>query len=239
MDRIEVEETFEILDKLGMKIFQIKDGFRFGIDSILIPYFANFEDKQEIVEIGTGSGIISMQLTHRYPHLSITAVEIQEEVARVAKKNIEYNKLNDRINIVNEDIKNYKPKCKVDAVITNPPYMKVKDGKVSENKIKAVSRHEVGLDLSGLLRESSRILKSGGSLTLIYRTDRFYEFMSLIGEYGFYPKRLRFIYSKKGLDSILFMVEVIKKKNIKLSVLDPLYIYDEKGLYTDEVKSYY
>lgn len=239
MDRIEVEETFEILEKLGMKIFQIKDGFRFGIDSVLIPYFAEFEDKKEVVEIGTGSGIIAMQLAHIYPHLSITAVEIQEEVAGIAKKNIEYNKLNDKINIINGDIKNYKPKLKVDAVISNPPYMKIGEGKVSENRLKAVSRHEVELDLAGLLRESARILKSGGSLTLIYRTDRLYEFSALLADYGFAPKRLRFVYSKRGSDSILFMVEVIKNKNVKLSVLEPLYIYDENGLYTDEVKSYY
>lgn len=237
--KLKENESLEPLDKIGMKIIQRKDGFRFGIDSVLLPYFVDFTSAESVVEIGTGSGIIAMQTIYRYPNIRIKAVEIQEEIADMAKRNIEYNNLSAKVDVIEGNIKEFYPDKKVDAVITNPPYMKINEGKVSENRLKAISRHELELDLEELLQESQRLLKIGGTLNLIYRTNRFYEFIALLDKYKFSPRRIRFIYSKKGTDSILFMAEVVKGKNMNGSIMSPIYIYNEDGSYSDEVKSCY
>lgn len=236
---IKEDETLDDLDGLGMKILQKKNGFRFAFDSVFIAYFLEPKRAKTILDIGTGSGIIPIQLSHMYPKKRIIGVEIQDEIADMARRSVKYNNLSDKIEIIHTDVKNLELDEKIDIIVTNPPYMKVEEGKVSENSIKATSRHEVKLNLEEMLREAKRILKVGGSLNIIYRTDRFYELITKFEKYSFYPKRVRFIHSKKGMESGLFMVEAYKGRRAALTIMDPLFIFDEKGEYTAEVASYY
>jgi 16S rRNA (guanine1207-N2)-methyltransferase len=220
---MKIDENLEPLDD-GMVILQKKDGFRFGEDALLIGEFFSPTKSGTLLDIGTGTGIISLILS-RNPKISkITAIEIQEKMADMASRSIKKNKLEEKIEILNMDIKDLNRGNSYDYIITNPPYMRTQHGKVNPNSMKAISRHEITLDLDGLIRESRRLLKPGGSFTAIYRSDRMIEMINTLSEYGFFIKRIQNIFSKNTKTSKLFMVEAIKGKNKGFEFVEAKYI---------------
>jgi 16S rRNA (guanine1207-N2)-methyltransferase len=217
------DENLEPLDD-GMVILQKKDGFRFGEDALLIGEFFSPTKSGTLLDIGTGTGIISLILS-RNPKISkITAIEIQEKMADMASRSIKKNKLEEKIEILNMDIKDLNRGNSYDYIITNPPYMRTQHGKVNPNSMKAISRHEITLDLDGLIRESRTLVKPGGSFTAIYRSDRMIEMINTLSEYGFFIKRIQNIFSKNTKTSKLFMVEAIKGKNKGFEFVEAKYI---------------
>ena len=239
MVKIYDDETLEDLTKFNMKIIQKKEGFRFSLDAILIANFIKVDRNIEIMDIGTGTGIIPLLLANNEKIKKIIGVEIQDIIADMARRSIIMNNLENKIEIKNEDINNYKIEKKVDMIITNPPYMKIENGKISENLIKAISRHEVKLNLESLIKSAKMILKDGGSFNIIYRTKRFQELIKIITDNRFFIKRLRFIYTKPDKDSDLFMLEAIKNQKKDIKIEKPLNIYNATGDYSKEVESYY
>jgi 16S rRNA (guanine1207-N2)-methyltransferase len=217
------DEILEPLD-FGMKILQKKEGFRFGEDAILVSEFFSPTKSGKVLEIGTGKGIISLIISRNPKVTQITSVEIQEEMANMSKRTVELNNLTDKIEILHLDIKNLKRGNTYEYIISNPPYMRVNSGKVNSSSNKAISRHEVALNIKDFVKESKRLLKPGGSLTLVYRTDRLIELINILSENNFYIKRVQNIFSKSTKESKLVLLEAIKGKNNGFKVLEPLYI---------------
>ena len=234
------DETLDDLNKVNKKIIQKKNGFRFSIDAVLIANFIDIRHKgTTVMDIGTGSGIIPLLLSENENILKIFGVEIITENAILAKRSIEYNNLDNKIEIINKDIKELSVDSKIDMIVTNPPYIKSDNGKKSENSVKAISKHEVKLTLEELIINSRRILKSGGSFNIVCRTDRFQEIVNLLSENNFFAKRIRMVHVKPGKNSILFMIEAVKDKKYTPEILEPIYLYDENGSYTEEILKYY
>ena len=234
------DETLDDLNKVNKKIIQKKNGFRFSIDAVLIANFIDIRHKgTTVMDIGTGSGIIPLLLSENENILKIFGVEIITENAILAKRSIEYNNLDNKIEIINKDIKELSVDSKIDMIVTNPPYIKSDNGKRSETSVKAISKHEVKLTLEELVINSRRILKSGGSFNIVCRTDRFQEIVNLLSENNFFAKRIRMVHVKPGKNAILFMIEAIKDKKYTPEILEPIYLYDENGSYTEEILKYY
>lgn len=233
------DESLDDLDGIGMKIIQKKSGFRFGNDSICLCYFLKLKRKNTILDIGTGSGIIPLQTLALYPESRLYGVEIQEDIANMATRTVKLNHIEDKVTIVNKNIKEFEIDEKIDVIVSNPPYMKTTIGKISDKEIKATSRHELTLNLEELLVEVKRLLKVGGSFNMVYRTERFNEVILLLNKNNIFPKRCRFIYTKNGRESKLFMIEALKGRRCQLVIEEPLYFYNEDGSYTEELKSYY
>ncbi|MGB6127574.1 MAG: methyltransferase [Psychrilyobacter sp.] len=217
------DENLEPLDH-GMVILQKKDGFRFGEDAIMVSEFFKPTKNGKLLDIGTGTGIISLILSRNSKVDNVTSVEIQEKMADMAKRSVEKNHLIEKIEVLNIDIKKLNRGNTYDYIVSNPPYMKSSNGKVNPHSMKAISRHEITLNLKELIDESRRLLKPGGSLTLIYRSERMVELLSNLSESGFYPKRIQNIFSENTKISKLFMIEAIKGKNKGFEFLEPLYI---------------
>lgn len=232
------DETLEDLPSVNCKIIQKKKGFRFTVDSILLVNFLKLKKNTNLLDIGTGTGIMPLLLCRKEEINLITAVEIETEIAKMFEKTIEINSLKSKIKLINTDIKNYKEEP-FDMIISNPPYMKLNEGYVSPHDYRAGARHEVNLDLKELLINGKRLLKNGGSLNLIYRTNRFMEVLDEAKMLNLNAKRVRFIYSKPNQSSDLFMIEMIKGFKCACVVEEPLYIYNEHGEYTEELKKYY
>lgn len=234
------DETLDELNKVNKKIIQKKDGFRFSVDAVLIANFLNIKSGSlTVVDIGTGTGIVPLLISDN-PHIKkVYGIEIQKENSELARRSIIYNGLEEKIEIVNADIKKFKVDFKVDMIVTNPPYIKSENGKISENRVKALSKHEIELTIKELIENSKRILKSGGSFNIICRTNRFQETIYLLSENNFYVKRLRTVHTKPGKEAILFMIEAIKDTKCTMELKDALYIFDENGEYTPEVLEYY
>ncbi len=157
------EETLdEILDG-HLRVFQKKRGYRFSLDSILLPHFVFLKPRTCVLDLGCGSGIILLILAKRFPYINCTGLEIQEELVELAKKNVNFNKLEHRIKIAEGDarkIKNIFSANSFDAVIFNPPYRKLNSGRINPQLEKAIARHEIKGSLKDFIKAAKYLLKA-------------------------------------------------------------------------------
>ena len=224
---------------LDLCIYQNDDWFKFSLDSVLLASFVTINLRcKNIMDLACGNAPISMLLSFR-TNASIFGVEYQKCVYDLGLRSVMENKLNGRIHLLNEDVRSLNKVFDsdfFDVVVCNPPYFKVRDGSFfNDNAVKTVARHEVCLSLDDVLKSSSYLLKNGGVFAMVHRTERFVEIMDIFRKYSIEPKRIRFIYSRVGRSSDLFLIEGIKNGKPGLKMLSPLIIYNGNN-YTDEVK---
>ena len=236
MKKIELKDN-EIIDDLelnNLKIIQNNNGFKFGIDSILLSDFAKKIKKDSIVlDIGTGTGIISILLSAKTEANKIIGIEIQREVADMAKKSVILNKLENKIEIINDDINNiekYFENNYFDVIVTNPPYQKNNTGLKSENEKNLISRHEIKCTLEDIIKKSFKILKDKGEFYMVHRPERLVDIMYLMRKNKIEPKELRFVYPKISDKPNLILIKGIKNAKQFLKVEKPLIIYNEEGI---------
>ena len=245
MKKIELKDN-EIIDDLelnNLKIIQNNNGFKFGIDSILLSDFAKKIKKDSIVlDIGTGTGIISILLSAKTEANKIIGIEIQREVADMAKRSVILNKLENKIEIINDDINNiekYFENNYFDVIVTNPPYQKNNTGLKSENEKNLISRNEIKCTLEDIIKKYFKILKDKGEFYMVHRPERLVDIMYLMRKNKIEPKELRFVYPKISDKPNLILIKGIKNAKQFLKVEKPLIIYNEEGIYTKEVLSIY
>ena len=242
MDLLE-DERIDDLEYKGLKIIQNKNGFCFGIDSVLLSDFAkNIKKNAKVIDIGTGTGIISILLSKKTELSKIYGVEIQEEVANMAQRSVQLNNLQDKIEIINSNIKNIFDilnQNDFDAIVTNPPYMKVNTGAINEEKKKLISRHEVECTLEDIIKISYKLLKSNGEFYMVHRAERIVDILFYLRQYKLEPKILRFIQPNLNKEPNLILIKAVKNAGYQLNKKKPLIVYDQKGNYTDEILEIY
>ncbi len=235
-------ELGERLDDLGiknLKIYQNDDWFCFGIDAVLLANYArNIKKNSMVLDLGTGTGIIPTLLCGKTELKKVIGVEIQEEVCEMAKKSIEYNKLQNRFEIICDTILNlgkYYQKQSFDVVITNPPYKKQGTGLVNPLENKSISRHEITANLDDFIRIAKDMLKDNGEFYMIHHPERLVDILSSMRENKLEPKELRFICSKEGERPKLVLIKGVKNAKAFLKIQPNLYIYEKDGNYTQEI----
>ncbi len=221
---IQWNEDVTLLNEMGRDIIQKKDGFRFSIDAVILAEFFRGRKPGKLLEIGTGTGIISILLSQNKEITDITAVEIQSEMAELAGRNIVRNNLSERIEVIHGDVKNIKNGNQYDYIITNPPYMPVDGKKINNHDNKALSRHEINLTLKELVKNSKRLLKPRGQFFMVHRTHRLPEIVCVLENEGFSLKRMRFVYSNNESNSNLVLIEASKGRKEIVEVEPPLYL---------------
>ncbi len=233
----------ETLDGIrDIRLFQSKKGYRFSVDALLLEDFIPSARFRKGVELGTGSGIISILLSKRLKETKITAVEIQSSLAERALRNVRLNNLDDRVEILNIDLKELKgifPPNRFDLAFSNPPFRKVKTGLLSIDNERKIARHEIKIRLHDLIDVASYLLKDTGRFYLIYHPFRLMELIALLKERRLEPKRIRFVHSRQGEEAKMVLIEASKGAGIWLKVEPPLYIYKRANEYTDEMKWIY
>lgn len=243
MKEILENERIDDLEFKGLKIIQNKDGFCFGIDSILLSDFAKEIKKgSKVIDLGTGTGIIGILLCMKTELSKIIGVEIQKEVYDMAKRSIKLNNLENKFEIINENIKNLENIIETgtfDAVVTNPPYKKIGTGLTNENEKKLISRHEITANLEDFIKVSSKILKDKGTLYMVHRPDRMVDIIELLRKYKLEPKKIKFVYPNANKDANLILLKAVKNANPFLKIEKPLYVYNQNGEYTDEILKIY
>ena len=179
-------ERIDDLNLNGKKIIQNTDYFCFGIDSVLLANFvSSYSSKNVVVELCSGTGVISVILTQKKKLHKIYAVELQDEMYNLLKRNIKLNNLEDCIYPFKANIKDYYLDKKVDIVVCNPPYKEIGTGIKNENTVKYIARHEKECTLEDVFKCSSKILKQKGKLYLVHKPQRLVDLISLAGEYNF------------------------------------------------------
>lgn len=236
----EEEETINDLFLQDLKIIQKKKGFRFMIDAVLLAHFASLKKNDRIIDLGTGTAVIPLIMSTREENLQITGVEIQSEMAQMAKRSVSLNKL-DNIRIVENDLKLLDKSFnqQFNLVVSNPPYYRLNEGKVSENPAEAIARHEIKCNLPDIIATASRLIKGQGRFALIHKAERLGEIFSEFEQEGLVPKRLQSVHSVKNKSAALVLVEAQKGVKNKLEILKPLIIYDDAGNYTQEILDIY
>ena len=236
-------ERIDNLEYKGLKITQNKEGFCFGIDSVLLSDFAkNIKKDSNVIDLGTGTGIIATLLCVKTELKSIVGVEIQEEVCDMARRSIVLNKLEDKFEIINEDINNllkYYKKNSFDVVVTNPPYKKENTGIKNDKEKKLISRHEITANLEDFIKTSRDLLKDKGEFYMVHRPDRLVDILTIMRNYKIEPKILRMVYSNVEKEPKLVLIKGIKNAKPFLKVEKNLYIYNLDKKYTDEILKIY
>lgn len=233
-----MEKLNDLLDYPNRKIYQNTEWFSFSLDSVLLANFVSLLPScRKILDIGSGTAPIPLVLSLK-TKANIVGIEIQEEVAQLAQKSVIYNHLEDQIQIVCDDIKNYTRQKKsdfFDVIVSNPPYFKVSDGFFSNmDDHKTIARHEVTLELEEVFKCVKKLLKNNGVFAMVHRTERLVEILDLFKQYGIEPKRIQLIYPKQNQESNLVLIEGAKHGKVGLKVLPPLVIHDEENQYTQQ-----
>ena len=232
------EETADRILNGSLQIFQKKRGYRFSLDSILLSHFVFSKPKTSNIDLGCGSGIIMLILARRFPHTTWTGVEIQEGLAALAQKNVQLGGLENRIKILCDDarvIKKILPANSFDSVIFNPPYRKLKSGRINPQLEKAIARHEIKGSLKDFLQAALYLLKPGGRVFTIYPAKRLVELVYLFRQSGIEPKKMKLVFSDNVSEAAFALVEGNIGGREELKMAPPLFIYDQNKNYTEEM----
>lgn len=238
-----MEKNNYLLGYKNLRVYQDSEMFNFSLDSVLLPNFVTINKNiKNILDIGCGNLPVSLILTTKTDAI-ITAVEIQKDVYNIALKNLELNNKQNQINIINADIrdlyKNFETEY-YDVIVCNPPFFKVsKDSHLNKNDYKTIARHEVFLNLDDLFSISKKILKNNGVISIVHRPERLLDIIYTMRKYNIMPKKIQFVYPKKHKEANILLIEGTKNGNSGMKILPPLFVHNEDGTYTDEVKKYF
>ncbi len=221
-----------------LTITQARQGYRFSIDSVLLANSIRPKPRERIVDLGTGCGVMPLMLAFRHPDTLLFGVEIQSDLAEMARNNVADNGLTRTVQIICGDMRSVRPgrfNGPVDRVISNPPFRRVASGRINPNQQRAVARHEIQTTLPDLIQTASTLLRTAGHFTAIYTSERLAELILQMRTNHLEPKTIRFIHSRPDSESKLVMVTGVKRGKPGLKVEAPLVIYNADKSYTDEV----
>lgn len=249
MERI-MKERIDDLGIGGLQIIQNSDYFCFGTDSVLLANFVESNSSQNVVlDVCSGSGVIPLILSAKKKYRKIFGVELQPEMYQLLQRNITYNKLEDRIVGIQEDVKNVSNirkrilqemgSDKLDIMVANPPYKTVGTGIGNTHDVKYIARHEVTCCLEDIFRSADALLKYKGKLYLVHKPERLVDLMAVARKYQLEPKRLQLVYPTIHARPSIVLVEYIKQGGNELTILEPLIEYDAQGNYTEQFLKIY
>jgi len=221
-----------------LEVIQAKRGYRFGVESLLLPGFVK-TGAAELVDLGCGSGIIPLVMVRFYGIQKAWGVEIQPGLADRARRSVELNHMADSIEIVEADLKaldGVLPAGKFELVVSNPPYRPAETGQVSREEEKALGKHEIACSAADVVAAAARLLRPLGRFCVVFSSERLSELMALLRGHGLQPSRLRMVHGRVELASKNCLVEAVRGGKGTMAAEPPLIVYDKSGEYTEEVK---
>jgi tRNA1Val (adenine37-N6)-methyltransferase len=221
------EETLDTFYRGSVRIIQKKSGYRFALDAPLLADFIKTRPGDELLELGTGSGIIALLLgARRFAHL--IALEIQPSLVTLARRNVRLNGLADRVSVLRADLRRYRPSRRFDIVFSNPPYIRKATGFLSAAAEKSVAKHEIKCDILEVMRATSELLKPAGRAYFVYPARREGDFGKAAEAAGLAVRRRRFVLPRAGAPAILFLAECRFGRGPRRE-LRPLVLRDARG----------
>ena len=241
---VEIKE-YERVDDLhrnGLKIIQDPKRFCFGVDAVLLSGFASAKKGDKVLDLGTGTGIIPILMSAKTDAEHFTALEIQPESAEMAKRSVILNNLQEKIDIVEGDIKKaaeiFKPSS-FDVITTNPPYMNTEGGIKNDYDPKTIARHEVLCSIDDVCYAAQRLLKFGGKLFMVHRPHRLTDIICSLRAHKLEPKKIRFVQPYDNREPNMVLIEASRSGKPMVKVMPTLVIYKKDGTYTQETLDIY
>lgn len=235
-------ERIDELQKNGYRIIQNPEKFCFGMDAVLLSGFARVREGEQILDLGTGTGIIPLLLEAKTEAAHLSALEIQPESADMARRSVALNGLENKITIIEGDIKEADKlfeAASFDVVTCNPPYMIGQHGLQNPDAPRAIARHEILCTLEDVIRAAAKLLKPGGNFYMVHRPFRLAEIMALLIQYHLEPKRMQLVYPYVDKEPNMVLLEANRGGKSRIKVEKPLIVYESQGIYTPEIYDIY
>ena len=238
--RLEKDERIEDLQCKNLRIIQNKNYYTFTSDSVILANFIKLKKSDVCAEIGTGCGVIPILLSAKTEFDKVYAFELQDEMARLAEKNVLFNDLEDKIVVVSDDVRNFRQHFNAesfDVVFSNPPYMRG-DTARNANSVIDKARHDECLPIGDLCKTAYSMLKFGGRFFVVYSASRSAELIYTLMENNLEPKKMFFTENGKG-KIVLVVIEAVKGGKHGVEVLPQLQTNDAKGDYLELLRTKY
>lgn len=234
----------ETIDELGIKdyrIIQKKEGFRFGVDAVLLGNFAEIKKGDKVIDLCSGTGIVPFIIAGKKEPEKIIGLEIQEELAEMAARSSSLNSLKGRVEFIKGDLKNLKLLAtlgKFNAVTVNPPYKSADSSLLSLNEKEKIARFEIKCNLDDVIKASKLLLIDNGKLFMVHRPDRMADIFETLRKYKIEPKKVKFVHPDIHKTPNIMLIEAQNNGGKFLKILPPLYVY-ENGKYSKEIDKIY
>ncbi|MDE5824495.1 MAG: tRNA1(Val) (adenine(37)-N6)-methyltransferase [Lachnospiraceae bacterium] len=235
-------ERIDDLQRNGYQIIQNPEKFCFGMDAVLLSGFVRVKAGAEVLDMGTGTGIIPLLVEAKTQAMHISAIEIQEESADMARRSVRLNGLENKIDIVTGDLREadqFFNAASFDVITCNPPYMIGQHGLTNLDAPKAIARHEILCTLEDVVRTAAKLLKPGGYFCMVHRPFRLAEIITVMTEYKLEPKRMKLVYPYIDKEPNMVLIEGCRGGKPRMTVEKPLIVYKEPNVYTDEIYDVY
>ena len=242
MVKINDDECVDDLQLKGLKIIQKRNGFKFGVDAVLLSDFAIIKNKDKIVDLCTGTGIIPFLLIGKYNPSEIVGVEIQQEMVDISNRSAELNSVCEKVRFVNIDLKNQndiKALGRFDVVTVNPPYKLNNSGIINPSDNIAIARHEIECNIDDVINATRILLKDNGRMYMVHRPDRLIDILVTMRKYKIEPKRIRMVHPNPSKAPNIVLIEGQRDGGSFLKWDPPLYVYDNNGKFSDQINKIY
>ncbi len=235
-------ECIDDLQIKGLRLIQKNDGFKFGVDAVLLSDFAKNAPPGRVMDLCSGTGVIPLLLWAKTNASDISGLEIQSDMADMAKRSIALNGVGDRVHIFQGDLKNASEmfgRCVFDVVTCNPPYIETGSAITNDTDAVTAARHEILCSLDDVIRSASELLKPLGRFYMIHRPGRLADILCCMRKYRLEPKTLRFVHPSPKKPPKMLLVEGRKNSGRDLKIMAPLFVHDENGCYSEEIEAIY
>jgi len=230
--------TTDALFNGKLTVVQEKDGYRFSVDALLLAGLTRVRPEDRVVDLGTGCGVVLLVMAYGQPGREFVGLEIQAELAELATRNVAANGLSDRVRIEHLDFRQSAerfPPGSFDLVVSNPPYRRLASGRINLHVQRAQARHELLGSVADVLAAGGYLLRHGGRLAVVYPAARLGHLLVEVHRNGFGPKELTVVHSKPGSPGCLLHLECRKGGGEQMRINPPLYIYDDRGAYSENM----
>ena len=240
--KINVDEGVDDLQLNGLKLIQKQQGFRFGVDAVLLSHFANIKSRHRVIDLCTGTGIVPFLAYGKYAPKEVIGLEIQEDMVEMANRSSVLNNTTDIVKFVHGDLKDKSlldSLGKFDVLTVNPPYKLNNAGIINPNDKLAIARHEVMCTLEDVIIAARRLLKDNGRMFIVHRPERLADIFGLMRKYKIEPKRVRMVQPNTKKAPNIVLVEGQRDGGAFLKWEETLYVYDDNGNYSEEIDRIY
>lgn len=234
----------ERIDEIGFggyRLIQDTDAFCYGTDAVLLADFAKCREKDSLIDLGTGNGIVPIIVYAKYHPQKLAGLELQPGAYELAVRNAELNGLAEAISFYNGDVKDASKLFEAESfsvVTSNPPYTEKGRGPVSSDA-KLIARHETTAGLEDFIAAAGYLLKKGGAFYMVHRPSRLADIFVLLRKYDLEPKKLQMVAPHQGDAANIALVQAVKGAGHELTVLPELAVRKKDGSYTAALQQIY